>query len=78
MTRAPKTKTPISVALETACDQTGMPATPIVAVRKVSIAGKTQRVLIEARKTHAEAACKSAAGSACPSEITQVNRFKSP
>jgi hypothetical protein len=55
-----------------------MPATPMVAVRKVSISGKTQRMLIEARKTHAEAACKSAAGSACPSGIKQVNRFKSP
>lgn len=78
MTRAPKTQTPISTALETACDQTGLSATPMVAPRMASISGKTQRILIEHRKTHAEAACKRPAGSACPPGLKHVTRFKSP
>ncbi len=69
MNRAPKTETPFAAALETACDQARMSATPMVAVRNASISGESQRMLIEGRKTHVEAACKGAAGSACPSGI---------
>ena len=78
MTRAPKTETPISAALETVCDRIRMPANPMVAVRKASISDKTKRMLTETRKTHSEAGFNSAAGSAGPTGYEQAKRIKSP